>query len=144
MALSGAARGVSCGRSEQAGAGSRTNSKRCFPTPPTSFSAFQSSSCSPRRICRPPYSEERDSVRRTLSQAYDLREIQLLGSDYTKATKRDSAVSVEEASRAGGVDEERYRHLAGSLRPIAGRRLENGQPLNGRPEPLVGIGVPLH
>jgi hypothetical protein len=94
------------------------------------------------------YNEELDSVRRVLSQAYDLREIRLLGSDYTKATKRDSAVSVDEAARAGRVDEERYRHLVGSLKPISGRHLENrsrdsrGQQL--APEPLVGIGVPLH
>lgn len=91
------------------------------------------------------YNEELDSVRDILSQAYDLREIQLLGSDYTKATKRDSAVSVEEASRARRLDEERYRHLAGSLKPRAG--LQAGiasSHESSDSQPLVALGVTLH
>jgi hypothetical protein len=64
---------------------------------------------------RSPHNDEIDSVSAILSRHYDLQEIPLLGSGYLKATKKDSAVSVEEARRAGRLDKAGYRHLAGTL-----------------------------
>lgn len=90
---------------------------------------------------RSPHNDEIDSVSAILSRHYDLHEVPLLGSGYLKATKKDSAVSVEEARRAGRFDEAGYRHLAGTLKHgtthvSSGRRTE--------PAPLVGIGMTLH
>jgi hypothetical protein len=108
------------------------------------------------------YNEEVDSVGHILSRHYDLREVRLLGSDYTKATKKDSAIGVEE----GRVEYEaagRYRHLVGTLRvPRAARQEPSGETAPGegtprdivdrrgraltarRTPPVVGIGVTLH
>ena len=116
------------------------------------------------------YNQEIDSVSHELSRHYDLREVRLLGSDYTKATKKDSAIGVEE----GRIEYEaagRYRHLVGTLRVSNARRKgaasdaagaearHEGPPYEqtGRDDhiegaftarqphpPLVGIGVTLH
>lgn len=116
------------------------------------------------------YNDEVDSVGHILSRHYDLREVRLLGSEYTKATKKGSAISVEDAARTGIQAKDRYRHLAGTLRtdaPVGAgapeRAAQNpreggpeGPPPRGRIEggpegpPLrgalarVGIGVTLH
>jgi hypothetical protein len=90
---------------------------------------------------RSAYNDEIDSVGAILSRWYDVREISLLGSGYLKATKKDSAVTVEDARRAGRLDEAGYRHLAGILRPDGTRRSSGSSP--GGP-PLVGIGVTLY
>lgn len=95
------------------------------------------------------YNPEIDSVGHVLSRYYDLREIRILGSDYTKAIKKDSALGVEEAAQSGRVPAERYRHLVGTLRaparhglPVEG--VEPAMPTGARPQPRVGIGVTLH
>ncbi len=85
------------------------------------------------------YQAEIESVSGALSRQYDLREMRLLGSDYTKATKRDSALSIEEASKAGRADEMRYRHLAGTLRARAAESVTTDSPA-----PRVAIGVTAH
>jgi hypothetical protein len=95
------------------------------------------------------YNDELESVAQALSRHYELREIRLLGSDYTKSIKKDSAVSVEDAVRGGRVPAERYRHLAGTLRqPVKGAAMSTDRavaagPGRGAP-PRVGIGVTLH
>jgi hypothetical protein len=101
------------------------------------------------------YNDEIDSVGHILSRHYDLREVRLLGSDYTKATKKDSAISVEE----GRVEYEasgRYRHLVGTLRTPETRRAgapsdtdatSGGRVFMARQRdgaPMVGIGITLH
>lgn len=100
---------------------------------------------------RSPYNAELDSVSRHLSQYYDLCEIGLLGSGYTKATKKDSAVSLEEALRSGRLDERPWRHLLGTLRAARPRKVSGpeGSPLyasndDSEATVLVGIGVALH
>jgi hypothetical protein len=102
------------------------------------------------------YNAELDSVAQVLSQHYDLREIRLLGSDYTKAIKKDSAVSVEDAAQSGRVPAERYRHLTGTLRApapemkpglisgVAVAEIKPGFIDAARPQARVGIGVTLH
>lgn len=90
---------------------------------------------------RSPFNAEVDSVSAMLSRHYDLREIPLLGSGYLKATKKDSALGVEEARRSGRLDPAGYRHMAGALAsaPVnACARSESSA------TPLVGIGVTLH
>jgi putative sugar O-methyltransferase len=77
------------------------------------------------------YNSEVESVSRILARHYQLREVRLLGSDYTKAIKKDSAVSVDAAAKAGRLDESRYRHLVGTLR-------------HADTAPRVGIGLTLH
>ena len=89
---------------------------------------------------RSPHNDEIDSVSGILSRHYDLREIALLGSGYLKATKKDSAVSVDEAKRAGRFDDAGYRHLAGALKTGVSRAFGRGQPES---MPLVGIGMTL-
>jgi glycosyltransferase involved in cell wall biosynthesis len=90
------------------------------------------------------YNDELDSVGHILSQHYDLREIRLLGSDYTKAIKKDSALTLEEAAARTGPAPERYRHLVGTLRTA--RALPAGRAFTARQNetPLVGIGVTMH
>jgi cellulose synthase/poly-beta-1,6-N-acetylglucosamine synthase-like glycosyltransferase len=61
------------------------------------------------------YNDELEGVGHILSRQYDVREVRLLGSDYTKATKKGSAVSVEEAPRLEPTAQDRYRHLVGTL-----------------------------
>jgi hypothetical protein len=112
------------------------------------------------------YNDEIEAVGHILSRHYDIREVRLLGSDYTKATKKGSAVGVEEAPRLEAAAQDRYRHLIGRLPDVAPRdrapdatsdvasaddvrRLMAGR-LASRHEsrdvtpPLVGIGVTLH
>ena len=89
---------------------------------------------------RSAYNDELDSVSGILSRWYDLREMSLLGSGYLKATKKDSAVSIEEARRSGRLDDAGYRHLAGRLKPETVRR-PSDRASSGAP--LVGIGVTL-
>ena len=84
------------------------------------------------------YNDEIESVSAILSRRYDLREVSVLGSGYLKATKRDSAISVDEARRTSRVDDTGYRHLAGTLKPEAARGLSGAHAA-----PLVGIGVTL-
>jgi hypothetical protein len=84
------------------------------------------------------YNDEIESVSAILSRRYDLREVSVLGSGYLKATKRDSAISVDEARRTSRVDDTGYRHLAGTLKPEAARGLSGTHAA-----PLVGIGVTL-
>ena len=86
------------------------------------------------------HNEEIDRVSAILSHHYDLQEISLLGSGYLKATKKDSATTVDEAKRTGRLDPEGYRHLAGTLRRDAA-----GSAMGGAygTAPLVGIGVTL-
>jgi len=84
------------------------------------------------------YNDEIESVSAILSRRYDLREVAVLGSGYLKATKRDSAISVDEASRTSRVDDTGYRHLAGTLKPETARGLSGAHAT-----PLVGIGVTL-
>ena len=72
------------------------------------------------------YNPEIESVSHILSRHYDLREVRLLGSDYTKAIKKDSAVTLEEAARANRVGEDRYRHLVGTLRTTSATREPRG------------------
>jgi hypothetical protein len=90
---------------------------------------------------RSPHNDEIDSVSAILSRYYDLREIPLLGSGYLKATKKDSAISVEEAKRAGRFDSAGYRHLAGTLRQTSAPAFEQKRTAEA---PLVGIGMTLH
>ena len=118
------------------------------------------------------YNDEVDGVGHILSRHYDVREIRLLGSDYTKATKKGSATGVDDAARAGVEAKDRYRHLVGTLRTdaaadgtdmAAGKRAPHGTdrasheqapdvtvvgpPFTGRQETepaRVGIGVTLH
>ncbi len=85
------------------------------------------------------YQSDIESVSAALAKHYDLREVRLLGSDYTKATKRDSALSLEEAAKAGRVDDTRYRHLAGTLRGRAAASVSHAAAA-----PRVGIGVTAH
>ena len=88
------------------------------------------------------YNDEIDSVSQILSHHYDLREVRLLGSDYTRAIKKDSALTIEEAAARNSPTLERYRHLVGSLptAKAAGRTFTARQ----TETPLVGIGVTLH
>jgi hypothetical protein len=89
------------------------------------------------------YNEELDSVSRVLSQFYELREVRLLGSGYMKATKKDSAVTLEEALRTGRIEEGPCRHLVGRLRPAM--EVSSADAHVGRPEtPRVGLGIALH
>ena len=93
------------------------------------------------------YNDELDSVSHILSRHYDLREIRLLGSDYTRAIKKDSALTLEEAAARTSPTPERYRHLVGSLRvPKAPDVADAGRAVTTRQNetPLVGIGVTLH
>ena len=84
------------------------------------------------------YNDEIESVSAILSRRYDLHEVEILGSGYLKATKRDSAISADEARRTSRVDDTGYRHLAGTLKH------ESARGLSGAAEaPLVGIGVTL-
>jgi hypothetical protein len=90
---------------------------------------------------RSPHNEEIDSVGEILSRQYDLREIPLLGSGYLKATKKDSAVSIEDARRAGRFDRAGYRHLAGTIKP----KIAGANPRVSETPGPVGIGVtPRH
>jgi hypothetical protein len=89
---------------------------------------------------RSPHNNEIDSVSAVLSRHYDLQEIPLLGSGYLKATKKDSAVSVVEARRAGRLDAAGYRHLAGTLEQRSTQQFvlrATGA------APVVGIGMTL-
>jgi len=89
---------------------------------------------------RSPHNDEIDSVSAIVSRHYDLREIPLLGSGYLKATKKDSAVGVDEARRAGRRDEAGYRHLAGTLK----HGTQHQSALRSTDvAPLVGIGMTL-
>ena len=116
------------------------------------------------------YNDEIDSVGHILSRHYDLREVRLLGSDYTRAIKKDSALTVEEAAARTGPSPERYRHLVGSLRTAKAPRPtfaasaapagKKGAPYDAtaphgvgvgpaftarrNEAPLVGIGLTLH
>jgi hypothetical protein len=65
------------------------------------------------------FNTEIDSVSATLSRYYELRDIPLLGSEYIKAFKKESARTIDEARRHGHVDPAAYRHLAGALRPAS-------------------------
>lgn len=88
---------------------------------------------------RSAHNSEIDRVSAILSRHYDLREVPLLGSGYLKATKKDSALTVDEATRTGRLDPAGYRHLAGVLKS------ENARPMvrRGGARPLIGIGVTL-
>jgi len=89
---------------------------------------------------RSAYNDELDSVSAILSRWYELREVSLLGSGYLKATKKDSALSVEEARRSGRLDQAGYRHLVGRLKPHAATRSPQRA---SEAAPLVGIGVTM-
>ena len=89
---------------------------------------------------RSPHNEEIDSVSAIVSHHYDLREISLLGSGYLKATKKDSALSVEEARRTGRFDTAGYRHLAGTLKHDV---TQASVARAAQSTPLVGIGMTL-
>ena len=89
---------------------------------------------------RSAHNEEIDRVSAILSRRYELREISLLGSGYLKATKKDSAISVEEARRTARLDPEGYRHLAGTLTRDTARAAVWGE---FEAAPLVGIGMTL-
>jgi hypothetical protein len=89
---------------------------------------------------RSPHNNEIDSVSAILSRHYDLQEIPLLGSGYLKATKKNSAVSVEGARRAGRLDDAGYRHLAGTLEQ---RSTQQFVLRATEAAPLVGIGMTL-
>ena len=89
---------------------------------------------------RSAHNEEIDRVSAILSRHYELREISLLGSGYLKATKKDSAISVEEARRTARLDPEGYRHLAGTLKRDTARAAVRGE---SEAAPLVGIGMTL-
>ena len=65
---------------------------------------------------RSPYNTELTSVSAALADDYALREIEVLGRDYTTAVKRSPA-----PTRAGGKRELGYRHLIGDLRPSGSR-----------------------
>jgi hypothetical protein len=67
------------------------------------------------------YNDELEAVGHILSRHYDIREVRLLGSDYTKATKKGSAVGIEEAPRLEAAAQDRYRHLIGTLPETASR-----------------------
>jgi glycosyltransferase involved in cell wall biosynthesis len=94
------------------------------------------------------YNDEIDSVGHILSHYYDLREIRLLGSDYTRAIKKDSALTVEEAAARTDPAPERYRHLVGSLRtakaPLPALAASAASAGKKGATPLVGIGLTLH
>lgn len=89
---------------------------------------------------RSPHNEEIDRVSAILARRYDLREIPLLGSGYLKATKRDSALTIDEAKRTGRLDPEGYRHLTGALKREPARVSASAVRAAA---PLVGIGVTL-
>jgi hypothetical protein len=97
------------------------------------------------------YNDEIDAVGHILSRHYDIREVRLLGSDYTKATKKGSAVGVEDAPRLDATAQDRYRHLVGALPHTSphGRAHEESSGEAGQGGtlariPFVGIGVTLH
>ena len=72
---------------------------------------------------RSPYNTELTNVGAALADDYVLREIEVLGNDYTNAVKPSPA-----PTRAGGKRELGYRHLIGDLRP-SGPRVTLGMTL---------------
>ena len=78
------------------------------------------------------YNDEIESVSAILSRHYDLREVPVLGSGYLKATKRDSAISVDEARRDQPCRRHGYRHLAGTLKPEGRSRRCSGDRMRRR------------
>ncbi len=104
---------------------------------------------------RSPYNAEIDSVSAILARYAEVQDVTLLGSGYIKATKKDSAVPVEEAKRSGRYDAAGYRHLAGRLTPslrtapslgIAHSALSLDAPLEARSgaPPRVGLGLTIY
>ena len=96
---------------------------------------------------RSPYNSEITSVSEILSRYYDLEEVPVLETEYTRATKKDSVITREEAlQRAKGAKQagevrDPYRHLAGHLQA---RYAHAHRPRSeGTERPRVGIGVTL-
>ena len=97
------------------------------------------------------YNDEIEAVGHILSRHYDIREVRLLGSDYTKATKKGSAVSVEDAPRLEATAQDRYRHLVGALPHTSSHGRAHDESSDEAAQgstlartPFVGIGVTLH
>jgi glycosyltransferase involved in cell wall biosynthesis len=96
---------------------------------------------------RSPYNTQIASVSDVLRQYFDLTEVRLLGSDYTKATKKDSALSLEEGdvrevkARDAGEEQFRYRHMIGKLRSDVAAA--HGARAGSSTTPRVAIGATL-
>jgi glycosyltransferase involved in cell wall biosynthesis len=96
---------------------------------------------------RSPYNREIASVGEILTRYYDLEEVPVLETEYTRATKKDSVITREEAlARAKGAKKagevrDPYRHLAGHLQARYASALRPRSETAERPR--VGIGVTL-
>jgi glycosyltransferase involved in cell wall biosynthesis len=92
---------------------------------------------------RSPYNDELTSVAAALGDDYALREIDVLGTDYTTAMKRPPA-----PARMGEKAPLAYRHLAGTLRRTAGPRVVLGMTLHNNaahlPEAVESILAQTH
>ena len=96
---------------------------------------------------RSPYNREIESVSQVLARYYDLEEVRVLETEYTKAMKKDSVITREEAlarakrAKQSGEAPNPYRHLAGRLQ--AGRASALRPRDVGAERPRVGIGATL-
>ena len=93
------------------------------------------------------YNREIVSVSQVLSRYYDLEDVKVLETEYTKATKKDSVITREEAlqrakrAKQAGEVSDPYRHLVGRLQ--AGRSASFRPPQATAARPRVGIGATL-
>ena len=97
---------------------------------------------------RSAYNRELASVSQVLTRYYDLEEVRLLETEYTKATKKDSVITREEAlarakrAKQAGETPDPYRHLVGRLQ--AGRSALRRPARATSAQPRVGIGATLY
>ena len=93
------------------------------------------------------YNRELGSVSQVLTRYYDLEDVKVLETEYTKATKKDSVITREEAlqrakrAKQAGETPDPYRHLVGRLQ--AGRSAALRGPRVDAVQPRVGIGATL-
>jgi hypothetical protein len=93
------------------------------------------------------YNREIVSVSQVLSRYYDLEDVKVLETEYTKATKKDSVITREEAlqrakrAKQAGETSDPYRHLVGRLQ--AGRSASLRPTRASAARPRVGIGATL-
>ena len=93
------------------------------------------------------YNRELVSVSQALTRYYDLEEVKVLETEYTKATKKDSVITREEAlqrakrAKQAGETADPYRHLVGRLQAGRSASLRGTHATLSRPR--VGIGATL-
>ena len=93
------------------------------------------------------YNRELVSVSQVLTRYYDLEEVKVLETEYTKATKKDSVITREEAlqrakrAKQAGETNDPYRHLVGRLQAGRSASFRGAHATTGRPR--VGIGATL-